>query len=50
MNKLNKKILLGIIALIGNLGASLNAEDKVNLTDWYPVTVENRPFVRWWWL
>lgn len=20
------------------------------LTDWYPVTVENRPFVRWWWL
>lgn len=20
------------------------------LTDWYPVAVENRPFLRWWWL
>jgi len=26
------------------------AQAESGATDWYPVTVENRPFVRWWWL
>ena len=23
---------------------------SADVTDWYPETVENRPFTRWWWL
>ena len=32
-----------------SLTASLSAMADTSITDWYPVTVENRPFVRWWW-
>lgn len=36
-------------------GASLHSlastpQADTEATDWYPTTVENRPFVRWWWL
>ncbi|MDE6685506.1 MAG: glycosyl hydrolase family 2 [Duncaniella sp.] len=36
------------LSVIG-LTASLSALADTPLTDWYPVTAENRPFVRWWW-
>lgn len=33
--------------------ATTNASEAIkapSTTDWYPITTENRPFVRWWWL
>ncbi|MDE6394544.1 MAG: glycosyl hydrolase family 2, partial [Duncaniella sp.] len=40
-----RTIALSAIALT----ASVAAWAEAPLTDWYPVTAENRPFVRWWW-
>lgn len=42
--KLSKTLLSFLVA-----GATL-ATYAGTSTDWYPVTVENKPFVRWWWL
>ena len=50
MNRLTKLITLGLLTLAGGPTPLITAETAVNPTDWYPVTVENRPFVRWWWL
>ncbi|MCM1163188.1 MAG: glycosyl hydrolase family 2 [Muribaculaceae bacterium] len=41
MKILNKALLLSLLPL------SLSATSPV---EWYDVTTENRPFVRWWWL
>lgn len=41
MNKFKKLLILSLLPL------SASASD---VTDWYEVTTENRPFVRWWWL
>lgn len=41
--KLKNKILLSL-GLLSAAGAT-----HADVTDWYPVTTENRPFVRWWW-
>ena len=46
MNLKNKTFLtLGLL-----LGAGTGCLSAAEVTDWYPVTTENRPFVRWWWL
>ena len=46
MNLKNKTLLtLGLL-----LGAGTGCLSAAEVTDWYPVTTENRPFVRWWWL
>lgn len=39
-----------LAAFASNSYTSVRAETSSALTDWYPVVVENRPFVRWWWL
>lgn len=44
--KLKNRTLLTLGLLFGSAGAGHCLE----VTDWYPVTTENRPFVRWWWL
>ena len=41
MNKFKKLLILSLLPL------SASAAD---VTAWYEVTTENRPFVRWWWL
>lgn len=41
---------LGIASLACSLPNTVRPENVSDLTDWYPITVENRPFVRWWWL
>lgn len=43
-------VFLILAALACSATRDVSAEDVSALTDWYPVTVENRPFVRWWWL
>ncbi|MCH5234706.1 MAG: glycosyl hydrolase family 2 [Muribaculaceae bacterium] len=43
-------IILSIVAVIGSKPITVRSEILSDLTDWYPITVENRPFVRWWWL
>lgn len=43
-------VFLSIAAIAGNQTMTVRAENISDLTDWYPVAVENRPFVRWWWL
>ena len=46
MNLKNKTLLtLGLL-----LGAGTGCLSAAEVADWYPVTTENRPFVRWWWL
>lgn len=44
--KLKSRTILALGLLLGGFGG-VNA---VEVTDWYPVTTENKPFVRWWWL
>ncbi|MDE7146132.1 MAG: glycosyl hydrolase family 2, partial [Duncaniella sp.] len=44
MKIFDRIILTAAVCATGAL--TVNAE----VTDWYPETVENRPFVRWWWL
>lgn len=41
-------LLLG--AIFSSFASIMHAETETKTTDWYPVTTENRPFVRWWWL
>lgn len=40
--------------IVGSLSLSAFADSSEKKspmeTDWYPVTTENKPFVRWWWL
>lgn len=43
-------IFLCIAVIAGIQTATVRADFDSALTDWYPVDVENRPFVRWWWL
>ena len=43
-------VILGFAAIACNQTAAVRAESESTLTEWYPVSVENRPFVRWWWL
>lgn len=50
MKKPAKILSISLLALAGNLGLNVFAETSTISTDWYPVSVENRPFVRWWWL
>ena len=38
---------LSLFLLLFTVGAGTSIADS---TDWYPESVENRPFVRWWWL
>ena len=45
-----RKIILSFLTITGCLPFIIKAENEVKPTDWYPVTLENRPFVRWWWL
>lgn len=49
LNRLAKILFLSL-PMIGGLNLPAFADKDVVSTDWYPVTVENRPFVRWWWL
>lgn len=48
-NHLKSLIALGLLSWSA-VNASTPAKTASDITDWYPVTVENRPFVRWWWL
>ena len=48
-NHLKSLIALGLLSWSA-VNASTPAQTASDITDWYPVTVENRPFVRWWWL
>jgi len=46
---------LATLLLLPALAASAQTQVKTNVkpagpTDWYEVTTEHRPFVRWWWL
>lgn len=43
-------ILFSLAAIASHQTAAVGAEKKSAPTDWYPVEVVNRPFVRWWWL
>ncbi len=45
-----RKILAA--AAIALVSASATAQTKVSAetTSWYPITTENKPYVRWWWL
>lgn len=48
-----KLFLYSIVATTAAWAGVMRAESPAytaSATDWYPVTVENRPFVRWWWL
>lgn len=49
MNRFHNIIALTLLSWTG-LHASTPASPVTAETDWYPTTVENRPFVRWWWL
>ena len=40
---------LRILSLLAAVFAVQSAVADSYVTDWYPETVENRPFVRWWW-
>ncbi len=48
--QIKSKIITAVIVLLGTTEAAAWQTDAQKSTDWYPVTVENRPFVRWWWL
>lgn len=41
---------LSIATLACNQPMAVRSETISDLTDWYTISVENRPFVRWWWL
>lgn len=43
-------ILSSILAAFTALAGDMASEVTPEQLDWYPATVENRPFVRWWWL
>ncbi|MCM1076429.1 MAG: glycosyl hydrolase family 2 [Bacteroides sp.] len=43
-----RKLVAAVLTGIGCLSA--HAGSGSDATAWYPTTVENRPFVRWWWL
>ena len=43
-------VFLGLAAIALGQPTAVRSETVSDLTDWYPVAVENRPFVRWWWL
>lgn len=54
--QIKSKFISGLIALcsvsgiaVAKSGDAPTSNDS-QCTEWYPVTVENRPFVRWWWL
>lgn len=49
MNRIQNLFLLGLLSWTGAQASTPPAPDN-HATDWYPATVENRPFVRWWWL
>lgn len=49
MNRFQSLLAIGMLAVTASQ-ASTPAKNDTKATDWYPVTVENRPFVRWWWL
>ena len=49
MNRIQNLLLLGLLSWSGAQASSPSAPAN-HATDWYPTTVENRPFVRWWWL
>lgn len=40
----NSKVYSLALAIAASVGPAL-----AGVTDWYPETIENRPFVRWWW-
>ncbi|MCM1356020.1 MAG: hypothetical protein NC212_06415 [Staphylococcus sp.] len=42
-----RKLILTAISL---LAAAFQPIAGTDVTDWYPIVTENRPFVRWWWL
>lgn len=43
-------VSLSIAAIASFQPTAVRSDIVSDLTDWYPVAVENRPFVRWWWL
>lgn len=56
MNRIQSILTLGLLswsachAAEASQPSAATATTTVSQTDWYPTTVENRPFVRWWWL
>lgn len=42
--------ILNRLTLFAAACAATTGIVSAEVTDWYPETVENRPFVRWWWL
>ncbi|MCH5241013.1 MAG: glycosyl hydrolase family 2 [Muribaculaceae bacterium] len=43
-------IIISLLTAAINRPIDVKADVVPEPTDWYPITVENRPFVRWWWL
>lgn len=52
MKNLKNILSLCLLSSLAAVGAAEERQADVTPSqlDWYPATVENRPFVRWWWL
>ena len=50
MHRKNFFITICFLAVFVQMAFPMLSETLSKPTDWYPISVENRPFVRWWWL